>query len=190
MAGYGLVKWAAEHDVMLRTHWLDGVSSSQSAKTINNAFGTAYSRNAVIGRRSRVGLLGTNRTPSNPGGAHKALVRASPPRIVAPKPKPEPKAKPDNIEAFNINRKLAATVLPLPPERPTSGPRVAMEDLQRHHCRYPLGDPRDHDFGFCGAVKAGSTYCAHHQHLTTTQSQPAKPRLYDPSSDRRQRRAA
>ena len=39
----------------------------------------------------------------------------------------------------------------------------SMIDLESGDCRWPIGDPRHHDFHFCGAKQApGRPYCAHH----------------------------
>lgn len=40
---------------------------------------------------------------------------------------------------------------------------VPLLDLKAQECRWPLGDPRDKNFGFCGhASVAGFPYCAEH----------------------------
>ncbi len=53
-----------------------------------------------------------------------------------------------------------ATDLPPEPTRPT----VSLHNLQRDHCRWPIGDPASPDFGFCGdAIRDESVpYCTHH----------------------------
>ena len=41
--------------------------------------------------------------------------------------------------------------------------RVKLMELDGHTCRWPIGDPRDDDFCFCGKrVKIGQTYCEEH----------------------------
>jgi hypothetical protein len=41
--------------------------------------------------------------------------------------------------------------------------RTRLVDLKANGCRWPLGDPRDCDFGFCGRAKIdGAPYCAAH----------------------------
>ncbi len=60
-------------------------------------------------------------------------------------------------DVFDVDRsKLGlAERKPAPPRR-----RVALVDLRPGMCRWPLGDPPDDDFGFCGApAQAGSSYC-------------------------------
>ena len=40
---------------------------------------------------------------------------------------------------------------------------VKLIDLDSHTCRWPIGDPRDDDFCFCGKkVRSGQTYCDEH----------------------------
>lgn len=40
---------------------------------------------------------------------------------------------------------------------------IKLVELDSHTCRWPVGDPRDDDFGFCGKkVRAGQTYCDEH----------------------------
>lgn len=54
---------------------------------------------------------------------------------------------------------------PVPEEPPPGG--VTLMDLGRRSCRWPLGDPLDPGFRYCGArsAKAGSPYCRHHRKL-------------------------
>lgn len=41
-----------------------------------------------------------------------------------------------------------------------------LTDLDNHTCRWPLGDPKDDNFHFCGRkVKVGQTYCDEHSAL-------------------------
>jgi GcrA cell cycle regulator len=36
-------------------------------------------------------------------------------------------------------------------------------ELKANECRWPIGDPRQEDFHFCGASQTpGRPYCAHH----------------------------
>ena len=44
------------------------------------------------------------------------------------------------------------------PKKP--GEKVTVTDLDNHTCRWPIGDPKDENFHFCGAnVRIGQTYC-------------------------------
>src|SRR5574344_686834 len=43
---------------------------------------------------------------------------------------------------------------------------IKLMQLDSHTCRWPLGDPRDDDFCFCGKkVRAGQTYCDEHSQM-------------------------
>jgi GcrA cell cycle regulator len=51
-------------------------------------------------------------------------------------------------------------------------------DLQSDDCRWPLGDPRERDFHFCGAVQLpGYPYCERHCRIAFG---PAKLRIQPP----------
>ena len=40
---------------------------------------------------------------------------------------------------------------------------VSLTDLDNHTCRWPIGDPKDENFHFCGnKVRSGQTYCEEH----------------------------
>lgn len=40
---------------------------------------------------------------------------------------------------------------------------ITLTELDNHTCRWPIGDPKDEDFRFCGCkVKTGQTYCEEH----------------------------
>lgn len=44
---------------------------------------------------------------------------------------------------------------------------VTFQELGKHHCRYPLGDPKRSDFRFCGCSRVdGKSYCQEHINLT------------------------
>ena len=44
------------------------------------------------------------------------------------------------------------------------GKRLSVMEVSDHTCRWPIGDPHDFDFGFCGKPKPanGLPYCPHH----------------------------
>ena len=43
---------------------------------------------------------------------------------------------------------------------------VKLTDLDNHTCRWPIGDPKDENFHFCGRkVRIGQTYCEEHAAL-------------------------
>ncbi|MET4477468.1 GcrA cell cycle regulator [Bradyrhizobium sp. F1.13.3] len=56
--------WPSEHSDALRDYFLKGMSYAEIGRQINARFGTAYTRNAVVGRAKRLGLIAPVRTTS------------------------------------------------------------------------------------------------------------------------------
>lgn len=64
--------------------------------------------------------------------------------------------------------RFASKAKPLPKEPPKQG-SVSLLALESGMCRYPIGDPKDAAFGFCGcSQKEGSPYCAEHSAIAFT----------------------
>lgn len=91
------------------------------------------SKNAVVGKAHRLGLKGRPSPIKRPGAAT--------PTAAAPKP-----ARPKPAEAKQPPAKIRSVV-----------------DLSAHTCRWPIGDPKEATFHFCGApCIPGKPYCAEH----------------------------
>ena len=89
-----------------------------------------------------------------------------------------------NVRAINIERRAKvadpAFAEPIEPPAPNVCERVTLMDLREHMCRWPLGDPRAADFGFCGARRRAGygSCCAQHATLAyrpAEQRRPAAP---------------
>jgi GcrA cell cycle regulator len=110
------------------------------------------SRNAAIGKANRLGLRG------NSAGKPRLEVSPKPKRI---RTRPQP-SMPVAVIAFPIKRAE-------PPPVFVAGEGVALMDLERKHCRWPLGAKLQVTTRFCGHDKrAGSSYCEHHHRLSYT----------------------
>jgi len=59
-------------------------------------------------------------------------------------------------------RKPAAPRIPVESIIPVG---VTFANLERLSCRYPIGDPQDDGFTFCGLNNEGNTYCPGHRQL-------------------------
>lgn len=145
-----VVFWTPEKTERLRMLWAAG----KSARDCGAALGAT--RNMVIGKVDRLGL--------------KRPERVKVERPIAERPRRQPIAKP----------KQPQPVLPPPPPRlradqplPESRP-VSLLQLNRTHCRWPIGDPRKPEFHFCGAVAKRTVnrpcYCPDHARLSTDRS--------------------
>lgn len=105
----------------------------KTAAEIANALGNV-TRNAVIGKAHRLKL-------SN---------RVSP---IQQNKKPAPVVAKQPVE-----RKIIPVTVVDENRR-----RVSMLDLKPRECRWPFGDPREENFGFCGCnIVAGLPYCPEH----------------------------
>lgn len=149
--------WTDERVTLLRKLWAEGLSASQIAKQLGGV-----TRNAVIGKVHRLGLAG-RATPSRPA---KRPVRAARPRIVGPT---APRLRPAST--------VPAVVIPdLEPVKLDDGKAASVLTLNESMCKFPIGDPTDPNFAFCGRGAANGPYCADHARLAYQPSQAKKRR--------------
>ncbi|MDZ4761938.1 MAG: GcrA family cell cycle regulator [Alphaproteobacteria bacterium] len=160
--------WTEERVAELKKLWAEGHSASQIAKRLGSV-----TRNAVIGKVHRLGLSG-RATPSRP-------VKRSP-RLAQPKPHHLPRqASPARNGATGLAVRQSVSIAPLPlpdaniePLLLPNGDMVTVMTVKDSMCKWPIGDPADSTFGFCGRGSChGSPYCADHARVAF---QPAKKR--------------
>ncbi len=146
--------WTDEKVEILR----DGVARGFSRRRIAEMLGVGFSRNAVIGKATRLKL---------------GVVRVAKPRVVS-KPAPGKTIVFGKVKVAKITPQL-----PIPVPKPSCAEivpfRVPLVDLLIDNCRFPLGDPvHDDDFAFCGApALAGRPYCVGHCKIAY-QARPAR----------------
>jgi len=150
--------WPSEHSDALRDYFLKGISYAEIGREINARFGTAYTRNAVVGRAKRLGLIppawmtSASIVPSLPGD-----VCPSPPRRLAlpylnvPPQSAMKAAAPVKLRCVGVQPRL-----------------IQLVELAPADCRYPYGGDKDgEEIAFCGhPCQPGSSYCAPHARLT------------------------
>ncbi|HEX3984428.1 MAG TPA: GcrA family cell cycle regulator [Acidisoma sp.] len=127
--------WTEERIEHLKALWTEGLSASHIARVLGG-----ISRNAVIGKVHRLGLAG----------------RASAPR-------------PERVRMAMTPRHSARAHTPPPPvieEDPIlmdDGSFATVLTINDRMCRWPIGDPSENAFHFCGhKPKSGSPYCEAH----------------------------
>jgi GcrA cell cycle regulator len=152
--------WTAEAVEDLKKLALQGKSASH----ISLALGVG-SRNAVIGKASRIGIKLSGGGASVRG---KGMPRA-----------PRPKWAPAHTTRPQAEAQLSGAAVSHKPEASPGHDRVAgmsfavaeigemrrlrLEDIRDSACRWPLGDPRSGDFAYCGLTPVGGqSYCAGH----------------------------
>src|SRR5258708_21964674 len=144
--------WTDERVETLKKLWAEGLSASQIAAALGGV-----TRNAVIGKVHRLGLSGRVKSPSS--GAPRArkprayahMLRVTRPSIrgntaLAHAYEPDIEPEPEFID----------NVIPL-------GQRRSLLELTEETCRWPIGDPGQPDFFFCGGqTNTRPPHFAHH----------------------------
>jgi GcrA cell cycle regulator len=128
--------WTDDRVAAVTQLWAAGLSASQIAAQLG------VTRNAVIGKLHRLGLLGS-RPRSDATRRITSRPRAPSPRRRARRPK------------------LATSPPCAEPEGPGEVDRL--ERLGPRQCRWPIGDPRAEDFSFCGRRTETGPYCPAHR---------------------------
>lgn len=163
--------WTEERVTLLRKLWAEGLSASQIAKQLGGV-----TRNAVIGKVHRLGLAG-RATPSRPA---KRPVRASRPRVIGPS---APRLRPAST--------MPSVVIPdLEPLKMEDGRAATVLTLNEAMCKFPIGDPTNSSFAFCGRASTCGPYCQDHARLAYQPSQARKRRQSEPDELRRMLRLA
>ena len=162
--------WTEDRIEILTKLWADGLSASQIAARLGGT-----TRNAVIGKVHRLHLeprKDASRGGRMKGGAYTtpSLHKVQLPRVqfdqpsvsfptsgnAALKPVFVPIEQPPVVALSIVQSVVQELNLP-------SALRVELLDLHDSMCRWPIGDPREDSFHFCGREKkAKISYCAHH----------------------------
>lgn len=168
------MSWNDERVELLSKLWLEGRSASQIATEL----GLGITRNAVIGKVHRLGLAGRPKSAA-------AVQNRVKPKLV-----PHPVA--DERARANTSYHAVVTPLKIPPKAYLApvqqsaddvvipfSERVTIMDLRELSCRWPMGDPTNAEFRFCGARTgiAGGPYCTAHSRMA-----------FQPAPDRRRER--
>jgi GcrA cell cycle regulator len=160
--------WTAEAVEDLKKLALEGKSASH----ISAALGVG-SRNAVIGKASRIGIK------LNGGGG--ASVRGNGrPRAARSQWATAHYTRPD---AQSCGAAAARPQLSPGDGKPAGRSfgvaeigemrRLRLEEIRDSACRWPLGDPRSGDFAYCGLTPVGGqSYCAGHCQMAYRSAQP------------------
>jgi GcrA cell cycle regulator len=164
------VGWTETRERVAFALYAGGMSDSQIACLIGGV-----TRNAVIGKRNRKGIL----LGVDPALAQRPQLRNdNKQRAGQPRPPRQPRIVMPRVKADEpLPPPIVDLEIPLPQRR-------QLADLADNCCRWPVGEPGQADFFFCGAVakrKPGSEtfhpYCA--SHLRRAHSQERAPRSAD-----------
>lgn len=141
-----LPTWTDERVELLKTHFQAGLSCRQIAVDIG------VSRNAVIGKLSRLGLT-RGRTLSAEPRAKKPAKERGTPRSV-------PRLQ------YQMLRAVYEEDAPAADAPVVSEQRCSLFELSNQRCRWPISTPGADDFCFCGNQPIdGQPYCLGHTRL-------------------------
>jgi GcrA cell cycle regulator len=134
--------WTTERIELLKTHFADGLTCREIAERIG------VSRNAVIGKISRLNLTRETAGPARKKAAGDGRKRAGP------------------ILRRQILRAVPVDEAPAPEAPIANGHRCSLFELSDETCRWPLSTPGAADFCFCGNPPLeGLPYCVGHSRL-------------------------
>jgi len=156
MGSAHVTMWTEETVAILRKHHAEGLSASQIARQIGNG----CTRNAVIGKLHRLGMVRT------PDAKSITISLANSSRARAAKPG-EPSRPRIGIAGRGATYEQAPDV-PMPKLRDAAatGEPARIMDAHFGGCRWPINDPgkgfMDETRFCCGKRKDGSNYCAAH----------------------------
>lgn len=162
-----LASWTDDRVSRLKALWKDGLSASQIAAELGDV-----TRNGVIGKVHRLGLSGRPKK----GG------------LASTKPRQRRLQLGKTVYVTPVVSRVATALAraceveaePAPIVHDNVIPlhqRVSLMELSDAVCHWPVGDPLQPDFHFCGGkALAGFPYCAHHSRVA-----------YQPASDRRRK---
>lgn len=159
--------WTDEMVDDLRTMWKQGMTTAEIGKKLG------VSKNSIVGKVHRLGLSGR---PSPIKKKDEVEDAKQPEEKKAPKEKHVFTEKPIEAKAEKVAEKAkpAEKIERKEPKKDfkkncqlselEKNPRaVSLMELDNHTCRWPVGDPKDENFHFCGRkVRIGQTYCDEH----------------------------
>lgn len=149
------MSWTEERVELLKRYWADGHTASEIAAKLGGT-----TRNAVIGKVHRLGLGGRRKEISRIGGGkgNKHL----PGRAPQHSPPHNKKTRHRLDASTHQTTDLDAINQEFDKNRLAQG-ALTIAQLDRHHCRFPIGDPSTPDLRYCGADRLpGLPYCQHH----------------------------
>lgn len=164
----------------LKIMWKQGLTTGEIGKRLG------VSKNSIVGKVHRLQLDARPspikkkdgaseekaQTPPAAPNSEKASAKAKEDNKSAVKTKPasktavaeEEKSRPAPAKTIKEPEK-AFVSKPAAPAKTYNG-NAKLTDLDNHTCRWPIGDPKDENFHFCGRkIRMGQTYCEEHAAL-------------------------
>ncbi len=142
----------------LKVMWKQGLTTGEIGKRLG------VSKNSIVGKVHRL-QLDARPSPIKKKEDNTPKDTASVPETSPQKTQTKDKKTADTQEKKEQKNISSTPVTTIKTEKKHDG-HVHLTDLDNHTCRWPIGDPKDENFHFCGKkVKIGQTYCEEHAAL-------------------------
>lgn len=157
--GDAAMAWTEKMVEDLKIMWKQGLTTGEIGKRLG------VSKNSIVGKVHRLQL---DARPSpikkkDEEQENAAVAATAETKPAAVKAKTEKKTEPREEKPAAAPQPVAEK--PAVVRKNVAGD-VKLTDLDNHTCRWPIGDPKDENFHFCGRkVRIGQTYCEEHAAL-------------------------
>lgn len=172
------INWTDERVEKLKKLWADGLSASQIAAQLGGV-----SRNAVIGKVHRLSLPGRAKA-GGASSAPRAKRTTSAPRAPNYATRASVRSVTRSAGATALKQDLSVEAVEQVDTRPIEdvvvpiSRHLVLTELTERTCKWPIGDPLQDDFHFCGNdAGENAPYCKYHSRLA-----------FQPSVERRRAR--
>jgi GcrA cell cycle regulator len=173
------MNWTDERVDLLKRLWSEGLSASQIAAQLGGV-----SRNAVIGKVHRLKLSGRGKSTAGQTRAKKATSVAGQGSRGGQGGGVVRTAVTKSVGATALQAQYIVDAIAEPVHKPAQdvvvpiSRRLSLGQLTERTCKWPIGDPLNEDFHFCGNDSRDTgPYCNYHSKLA-----------FQPTSERRRQR--
>jgi GcrA cell cycle regulator len=142
------MSWTDERVEILKKLWADGLSASQIAAELGG-----ITRNAVIGKVHRLGLSGRVKVSGTNPCTRSRKSRSSGLRAA------RMQVRGNTALAYDYEVEPEPELIEIPLEQ-----RRTLLQLTEHTCHWPVGNPGNAEFYFCGGDAKGP-YCGFHSRI-------------------------
>lgn len=140
--------WTDEMVEGLKKMWSEGLTTNEIAKNLG------VSKNSIVGKVHRLNLTARPSPIKKKEEENETEVRSD------KKAKAKTAVKPVKITINSFEMSAAGSEQKAAKHHKGC---IKLTELGSHTCRWPMGDPRDDNFCFCGKkVRGGQTYCEEH----------------------------
>ena len=157
--------WTDENKKAARDLWMKGYSACHIGSTMGKT------RRSIMGLMNRLGLLRVNR-PANPHPYQqkKRNLYAGRQAVIPLGGRKPLKAVMGHRRSDGKPMTLQDAPMPEPSVAAKTsyrtGGKISLMQLRTNSCRWPLGDPQQAGFGYCGAATDGiAAYCTIHKKI-------------------------